>query len=218
MCNHALRDRHVLKYAAEIIDGLEVPEPFPEFTPHAYPKGPSPIVVAEPERPTLQLLRWGIGYTVKGKPTLVTNARDDQLAKISLWKESAARRRCLIPVVGYFEPGPGPVGARGEVLFRIKDQPVFFIAGVWDADPDGTRAYAMVTTTPNAYTAPFQDRQPVVLSVPNARRWLGAQPLVPDELIALTRPPPSEVMTHEIIPAAPKPPRATPDDGQGELF
>ena len=194
----------MLKYAADLIAGLEMPEPVPEFTPHAYPKSPSPIVVEEGGRRMLQIHRWGVGYTVKGKPTLVTNARDDQLLKIGLWKKSVAQRRCLIPVTGYFEPGMGPPGAKGELFFTMRDRSAFFIAGLWDADPDGTRAYSMVTTSPNDYTRAFHDRQPVVLSDADALAWLGSQPLPAERVVALTRPPANEEMRHEVIAAVPK--------------
>lgn len=228
MCNHALRERYMLQYAAKIVDGLEVPDDLPEYTPHAFPKSPSPVIVEEAGRRVVQMHRWGVGYTVKGKPTLVTNARDDQLLKIRLWKESVSLRRCLIPLVGYFEPGPGPVGARGEIIFTMRDRPVFFVAGLWDSDPDGGRAYAMVTTSPNAYTAPFHDRQPVALSDSDALAWLGEQPLQADRIFALTRPPLDAEMHHEVIPAIPRAKRQAgvtslksspqPDDEQGTLF
>src|SRR4051812_14198281 len=204
MCNHALRERHVLKYAADLLEGLEVPEGLPEFSPHAYPKTPSPVVVEEAGRRVAQMQRWGVNYLVKGKPALVTNARDDQLLKISLWKKSVASRRCLIPVTGYFEPGLGPPGAKGELFFTMRGRPAFFIAGLWDADPDGTRAYSMVTTSPNDYTRAFHDRQPVVLSDADALAWLGSQPLAAERVVALTRPPRNEEMQHEVIAAVPK--------------
>jgi putative SOS response-associated peptidase YedK len=194
----------MLKHAVEMIEGLDVPEMVPEFTTHAYPKSPSPIIVDEAGRRSVQMHRWGVSCVVKGKQTFATNARDDRLLKIALWKESIARRRCLIPVVGYFEPGLGPEGAKGELLFKIRDRPVFFIAGLWDADPDGTRAYTMVTTSPNEYTTPFHDRQPVVLSDADALAWLGSHALPDDRVYALTRPPPNEVMIHEVIPSVPR--------------
>lgn len=226
MCNHALRDRHMLKHAAEIVAGLEVPEIVPEYTTHAYPKSPSPIIVEEGGRRSLQIHRWGVSCIVEGKLKHVANARDDRLLKIALWKESVAKRRCLIPLIGYFEPGLGPEGAKGELLFTIRNRPVFFVAGLWDADPDGTRAYTMVTTSPNDYTRPFHDRQPVVLSDADALAWLGSQALPDDRVYALTRPPPNEVMVHEVIPAVPrvkiekpKPKKADSDSGeQGTLF
>jgi putative SOS response-associated peptidase YedK len=213
----------MLEYAASIVNGLVMPDDLPDYTPHAFPKSPSPIILEDEGRRVVQMHRWGVGYTVKGKPTFVTNARDDQLLKIRLWKESVSLRRCLIPLVGYFEPGPGPVGARGEIIFTMRDRPVFFVAGLWDTDPDGTRAYAMVTTSPNAYVTPFHDRQPVALSDSDALAWLGAQPLPVDRVVALTRPPPDEVMHHEILPAVPRVKkgndvRPEADTGQGTLF
>ena len=225
MCNHAYRERKMLEHVARVIAGLDVPVDLAEFTPHAYPKSPSPIIVDEQGRRSVQMHRWGVGYTVQGKPKFVTNARDDQLLKIRLWKESVAKRRCLIPLTGYFEPGLGPPGMKGELFFTIRDRPVFFVAGLWDSDPDGTRAYTMVTTSPNGYTVPFHDRQPVVLSDADSLAWLGSAALPDDRVFALTRPPPDEVMIHEVIPAVPKPkkaesPSTTPpgDDSQGMLF
>ena len=204
MCNHSLRERHMLKYSERVIDGLEIPEPFPEFASHAYPKSLSPIIVDEAGRRTMPLHRWGVSCIVRGKQALATNARDDRLLKIDLWKQSVASRRCLIPVVGYFEPGPGPEGARGELFFTLRNRPVFFIAGLWQPEPDGTRAYAMVTTSPNEYTTPLHDRQPVILSDDDAKTWLGFQALTDDRVHALTRPPPNEVMMHEVIAAVPR--------------
>jgi putative SOS response-associated peptidase YedK len=207
----------MLKYAADLLEGFEIPDDLPEFSPHAYPKSPSPIVVEDAGRRVVQMQRWGVNYSVKGRPTLVTNARDDQLLKISLWKQSVAKRRCLIPVVGYFEPGLGPPGAKGELFFTLREQKVFFIAGLWDAEADGTLAYAMVTTSPNDYTAPFLDRQPLALSVADAKAWLGSQPLPAEKVFALTRPPPSAIMQHEVIPAVPRAKKADSRQITGEL-
>ena len=202
----------MLKHAVEMIEGLEVPDPLPEFSEHAYPKSLSPIIVDEAGRRTVQMHRWGISHFVKGKPKLITNSRDDQLLRFSLWKQLTHTRRCLIPLVSYFEPGLGPEGARGELLFTIKNRPVFFVAGLWTAESDGLRAYSMVTTSRNSYTAPFHDRQPVVLSDTDALAWLGSQPIPDEKVYALTRPPPDNVMQHQVIPAVPRMKKVTKED------
>lgn len=212
MCNHALRERHMLRYASKIIEGLEVPDPMPEFTDHAYPKSMSPVIVDEAGRKSVQMHRWGISQLVGGKMKLITNSRDDQLPRFSVWKELTATRRCLIPLVAYFEPGLGPEGAKGELLFTMKDRPVFFVAGLWTIEDENVRAYSMVTTSPNSYTAPFHDRQPVVLSDADAVAWLGSAPLDVSRVHTLTRPPPNDVMHHEVIPAVPKAKKITKDD------
>jgi putative SOS response-associated peptidase YedK len=205
----------MLRYAAKIVDELEVPDPMPEFTDHAFPKSMSPIIVEEDGRRRVQMHRWGISHVVKGKLKLITNSRDDQLQKFSVWRELTSTRRCLIPLVAYFEPGLGPEGAKGELLFTIKDRPVFFVAGLWTVEEDGVKAYSMVTTSPNAYTRPFHDRQPVVLSDADALTWLGSQPLQSDRVFALTRPPPDEVMQHQVLPAVPKEKKITKSDMRG---
>jgi len=202
----------MLRYAARIVADLDIPDPVPEFTDHAYPKSMSPVIVDEAGRKSVQMHRWGIRQVIKEKVKFVTNSRDDQLPRFSVWKELTATRRCLIPLVAYFEPGLGPEGAKGELLFTMKDRPVFFVAGLWTAEEDGVRAYSMVTTTPNAYTAPFHDRQPVVLSDADALAWLGSAPLEPSRVHALTRPPPDEVMQHLAIPAVPKMKKISKDD------
>lgn len=124
-----------------------------------------------------------------------------------------------IPATGYFEPGVGPPGARGELRFTIRARPCFFIAGLWDTDPDGsgTHAFTLVTTSPNDYAARYHDRMPVVLMDSSARDWLGSSPLADDQLVALTRPPASAVMEHSVIEAAPKGKITRADIASGEL-
>jgi len=203
VCNHALRSRHVAKYAKAVLADLRLPEVELEFSEHAYPKYPGPVVIDE-HGPVLQLQRWGVWPSyAREKPQYVTNARDDGLLTKAIWKQATAKRRCLIPATGYFEPGIGPPGARGELFFTLKDRPCFFFAGLWDQDPDGSgqRGYAMVTTTPNAYAGRFHDRMPVVLADADAAKWLGSVPLPPDQIAALCRAMPDDVMQHTEMPA-----------------
>ena len=61
----------------------------------------------------------------------MTNARNDRLTG-STWRNATRKRRCLIPAIGYYEPGLGPVGAKGEILFTVRERPVFFFAGLWE--------------------------------------------------------------------------------------
>lgn len=210
----------MLKYAKRVIADLVELEPEPELALHTYPKYPAPVVVHEHGRPVMRLLRWGVWPSfARDKAQYVTNARDDRLLASATWRRSVAARRCLIPVSGYFEPGAGPAGARGEVLFTLHEQPCFFIAGVWDTDPDGsgTRGHAMVTIAPNAYVAPFQDRMPAVLSDAAALAWLGSTPLEPAQLTHLLRAPAPALMRHEEIPPARKPPPPAPEAPSDQL-
>jgi len=126
------------------------------------------------------------------------NARSDKLTGYT-WRYATKERRCLIPATGYYEPGLGPVGAKGEILFIVKERPLFFFAGLWEPIGD-TRAFTMVTTEPNDFVRQFHDRMPVVLSDDQAREWLGDTPLADDQLQRLCRGLPAEALDHETLP------------------
>jgi putative SOS response-associated peptidase YedK len=173
-----------------------------EIAEHTFPKYPAPIVIEQRGERTLTEMRWGIPRQIgadKSKP--VTNARNDKLQSRT-WKECTQSRRCLIPATGYFEPGTGPSGRRGEILFTVRDQPVFFLAGLWERDRDtGEETFAMVTTEPNATAARFHDRMPLALDDGNVEEWLGDHPLPQNRLAELCRGLPAEaLLCHELPP------------------
>lgn len=192
-----------------------------------YPNYDAPVITETPEGRSVDIMRFGVWpYFEKTKPSrVIQNARDDSLLTKNLWRHAVAKRRCLIPLVAYFEAGLGPVGARGNVRFTVRDRPAFFCAGVWDADPDasGNRGFAMVTTAPNETAARFHDRMPVILDDTEAEQWIGFEPLPEDRLKHLCRGLPAEPLIPFEIPAPPKTKKITQPDlsasaQQGELF
>ena len=205
MCNHYRKDQKVIEWSVRRIPRVRIPVAMGPLHEHTYPKYPAPVLVEEAGERTLVAIRWGVWpFYAKAKPQFLTNARNDGLLTKPTWRQSAAKRRCLIPATGYYEPGTGPVGSKGELLFVVKDRARFFLAGLWDRDPDdsGTRAFTMVTTEPNDYVRPFHDRMPVVLGDDEAEAWLGDEPLPDAELMRLCRGLPSEALHHETL--APK--------------
>ena len=216
MCNHYEKNQEVIDWAAvtarawAVSTGgdVVVPDDLPQYPPHTYPKAMAPVLIQTEAGRSIASMRWGVRVEIKTptKPVpvikFVTNARDDSLTKFT-WRFSTMERRCLIPAIGYFEPGLGPEGARGEVRFSLVNRPNFFIAGLWDKDHDelGTRSFTMVTTAPNAYATPFHDRMPLVLHDSDAQRWLGHTPLAPEVLAELVRPYEGADMAHTEIAA-----------------
>ncbi len=175
--------------------------PIAEIHEHTFPKYPAPLVIAEGGERLLVEARWGVERFIgEGRTKPVTNARNDKLGSRT-WKTCTETRRCLIPATGYFEPGLGPVGARGEILFTVTDRPAFFFAGLWDTGKDG-REFTMVTTEPNDFVHRYHDRMPVVLDDAGIEAWLGDSPLAPDEIVRLCRGLLSEALLHEEL--APK--------------
>jgi putative SOS response-associated peptidase YedK len=200
MCNHYRKGQPVVGWSqVRLGGGLQIALAISEIAEHTYPKYPAPIVIQQSGARSLVTKSWGIPITVKGtggKPLTkpVTNARNDKLGGYT-WRYAAAERRCLIPATGYFEPGLGPVGAKGEILFTVRERPCFFLAGLWEGD-----AFTMVTTEPNEFVRTYHDRMPVVLHDADAETWLGDTALPDDLLARLCRGLPSEALLHETLP------------------
>lgn len=199
MCNHYRTSPRVVERTVATVPGVTLPLSLPEFSEHIYPKYVAPIVIQTGRTRIFTTKAWGIPVAVKGvqgqhilKP--VTNARNDKLTGFT-WRHAVRERRCLIPATGYFEPGLGPPGARGEILFTVKERPAFFFAGLWEDD-----AFTMVTTEPNEFVAQFHDRMPVVLEDADALAWLGAEPLADSDLRHLCRGLPADALRHEALP------------------
>ena len=177
------------------VSGLTIPAAMPITHEHIYPKYPAPVIVQQSGARTVEPMAWGVSRFIgQGKTKPVVNARNDKLLSRT-WKSCTDVRRCLIPATGYFEPGLGPPGARGEILVTVKDRPLFLMAGLWE---DGT--FTLVTTEPNELVRTYHDRMPVVLTDSEAEEWLGNEPLPEDRLMALCRGLPSGGLLHETIP------------------
>jgi putative SOS response-associated peptidase YedK len=209
MCKHYDEgDEAILAFVCKTSPWIRIPDAFSEAPAHMYPKRKGRIVRRCDSEPELVLMRWGVWpfYQKKEKPELVTNARSETLLQKRLWKDSAARRRCLIPAAGYFEAGLGPVGARGEVRVKIKDRAGFFMAGLWDHDPGDTGecGFTLITTEPNELVRPYNDRMPVLLSDAEAQAWIGDEPLPESRLAELCRTFPAEHLILEEIAVQPR--------------
>jgi putative SOS response-associated peptidase YedK len=202
MCNHYRKGQKVIEWTQTRLGGVKVAAALTEIAEHTFPKYPAPIVIREGSERILTEMRWGIPRVIgQGRSKPVTNARNDRLTSRT-WRECLQRRRCLIPATGYFEPGMGPVGRRGEILFTVREQPVFFLAGLWERDGDkGEETFAMVTTEPNATAARFHDRMPLAFNDEQAEQWLGDEALSPKCLAELCRGLPAEaLLAHELPP------------------
>ncbi len=227
MCNHYRTQPELFDWTEEVVPDLLVADRTVSYQEHIYPRLAAPIVFQHAQRRILVSMRWGIPVSIKtpsGKQVVkpVTNSRDDKLSGFT-WRFAVAERRCIIPAVGYYEPGQGPVGAKGEILFTVREQPRFFFAGLWDGkpeeDPDNL-SFSMVTTTPNEFVKQFHDRMPVVLTTSDALAWLGESPLPKDDLTRLCRGLPAEALQHETLPARLKITRPAPPEppAQGTLL
>ena len=106
---------------------------------------------------SLDLLRWGLipyWITEKPKPPPI-NARAETVATLPMFRDAYARRRCIMPVDGFFE-WKAILGSKAKQPFAIgmKDGSPFGLAGVWEnwKDPatgEWIRTFAVITTNAN---------------------------------------------------------------------
>lgn len=130
----------------------------------------------------LQLARFGwvpswardvkVGYSM-------FNARSETLHEKPAFKAAYAKRRCIVPVAGFYE-WKDENGKKQPYLFTRRDGEPLELAGLWDfAEVKGEKifSFTIVTMPPTPLVAEFHDRMPG--AVGEGRDWLdGEDPLV----------------------------------------
>ncbi len=164
---------------------------------------------AEPgDAPTrrVRLMRWGLipPWTRPGPDDapdpharLLINARADKVTESPAYRGSAAHRRCLVPMDGFYEwrVNPAPAAGRGrKTPFYIHraDGATLFAAGLWSVWRPHPQAPALlsttiVTTDAVGALAGVHDRMPLLVTPADFDRWLD--PDAPADPTLLARPP-----------------------------
>ena len=156
----------------------------PEFAPNAdwRPTNLAPVVrLDEHGARECTLARWGLvpGWAPDLKfGNRCINARSETVTKLPAFRSAFRKRRCLVPVNAFFE-WSGEKGKRSKWRIRLRDEPLFALAGLWEwwQDRDGgdaVQSYTIVTCAANAAIAPLHDRMPVILREADYARWLDA--------------------------------------------
>ena len=149
----------------------------------------------------LALLEWGIvprwskTLMQAGRPI---NARAESVASKPVFRDSLARRRCLVVSDGFYEwDKAGPV--KQPLWFRPASGGILFMGGIWDSwrGDDGVRrqTFTIVTTAPSRDVERVHDRMPLIVSANDADAWLAYVPkdtpaTLGDDVRALIRPAP----------------------------
>jgi putative SOS response-associated peptidase YedK len=138
------------------------------------------VVIRGGEDRSLIPMRWGLVPTWWKKPlkemrVATFNARSDSVAEKPMFRDSFERRRCLIPVSGYYEWVTMPTGKQ-PYYFTRRDGRVITIAGIQDGwvDPatrEALRSCSMVITEANGFVSDVHNRMPVILDAKDFNQW-----------------------------------------------
>jgi len=172
---------------------------------------------------TLRALRWGLVPRWAKDPKAgnrMINLRAETVREKKSWQNSLARRRCLIPVDGFYEWQDQGNGRRKQPFYiTARDQEPLALAGLWATwhDPaaaDGEHGDAaagaghdrgrstddelwtctIVTTTANQLMGSVHQRMPVILPPEAWDAWLDPDNHDVEQLAALLEPAPEELL------------------------
>jgi putative SOS response-associated peptidase YedK len=159
------------------------------------PTSEASVVVQREDRRAVVRYRWGLVPSWASDPragSKAFNARAETLATSPLFRDPFRRRRCLVPVDGFYE-WRRDGATRTPLWIHDPSGWPLALAGLWTGrqDPETgewQRTFTIITTRPNELMRPIHDRMPVVLAPGSWARWLDPTPSDPGELRALLEP------------------------------
>jgi putative SOS response-associated peptidase YedK len=159
------------------------------------------MVVLQRKELQLRNMRFGLVPHWKDKAEYdlnLGNARAETVDSLPSFKEPFERRRCLIPVTGFYEWRLDPGENRKTPYKVVTDDPVFFLAGVWDFwQPGQLASFAIITTEPNHLIRQLHNRMPVILPKEFHRAWLNPENSNVAALKGMLQPYPAEQMAYQ---------------------
>lgn len=190
---------------AAYFDAYEQPEQALEPSWNVAPTDDVYVVLEEEGHRRVAEHHWGLVPFWAKSPAIgskMINARADGLATKGAFKDSFARKRCIVPADGFYEwkAIPGQKVKQPYLITRRSGEPLAF-AGLWSSwrAPDGDRtdrlrSATIITTEPNAVMAELHDRMPVILPASAWAEWLDPDNTDVDDLARLLVPAPAEVL------------------------
>lgn len=167
------------------------------------PQSFQPIVRLDEESGQRELMqaRWGLVPFWAKDPKVAyntINAKAETLTTSPAFREPVKRRRCLVPMDGFYEWEPTGAKTRQPYAVSVASGGLFAVAGLWDrwknkSTGEWLDTFSVITTDPNELMEPFHNRMPVIVRPEDYERWM--EPGDPARLpVDLLRPYPAEEM------------------------
>ena len=119
--------------------------------------------------PTGELVPMKWGFQRKGLG-VVNNTRSDNLNS-PMWKKAIENRRCLIPILSYYE-WSGPKGDKQTHVFQSPNHNYLWIAGLWEESSELGPCFSMLTTEANPLVSPIHHRMPAIVAENDHKKFL----------------------------------------------
>jgi putative SOS response-associated peptidase YedK len=194
MCGRIIQSSSPLRLA--IVDNLDVSDSRMGNVRPRYNAAPSQELLVirqnhKTDERSLELIKWGLiphWCTDPRGGRRPINAKAESVARLPMFRDAYAERRCIVPVDGFFE-WRAIKGARAKQPYAIamKDGSPFGLAGLWEnwrnpSTGEWERSFVIITVPSNNLVAQIHDRMPAILEPKSYGRWLGLEP-DPHELL-----------------------------------
>ncbi len=124
------------------------------------------------------IARWGLvpGWAKDlSIGTKMFNARSETAHEKPAFRSAFQRRRCVVPISGFYEWQKGEGGKQPWYVTRADEEPLL-CAGLWElwtgAGDAAIESFSILTTAPNAFMEKLHDRMPCVLEREGVEAWL----------------------------------------------
>jgi putative SOS response-associated peptidase YedK len=146
------------------------------------------------ERPDAQLRRWGLVPHWAKELAIgnrMINARAETLAEKPAFRSLIAKKRCVVPINGYYEWKKTGDGKTPYYIHSV-DSAIMLAAGLHSSwlSPDEERfdTYTIITCEPSADVAQVHDRMPVILDCDGIEKWLYTERYDQHEALQVLQP------------------------------
>jgi putative SOS response-associated peptidase YedK len=127
-------------------------------------------------KPAVFPMFWGFPSPSGGAGRPLINARSESADEKPMFRESAARRRCLLPASCYYEWTHGE-GPRTKMEMYRADRSVLYLGGLYILTPEHPLGCFVILTRQAAPEIAFvHDRMPVIIPHDKTAAWLSQAP------------------------------------------
>lgn len=168
------------------------------------PTDPVYVIAERDGKRQLGSMKWGlVPHWADDTRSIHINARAETVATTPAFRDSFARKRCLIPADGFYEWEPAEQGRTPHWVYRADGHPMAF-AGIWASrvDPETgewQRTCSIITTDAEGVISAIHDRMPVALRPSVWDAWLDRDLREPEAALSLIQPiDPDSIMEHTV--------------------
>lgn len=148
---------------------------------NAGPGGLMPIIVSGLSRDHhIVNAKWGGSFF--NLPSNQTSLTTASIRKSPELVKAFQRKRCIIPMNGYYDWKKITDMIQIPFYFRILNRDVFGVAGIYDTDQDGSYYFIPIETRANEIVEPLSETMPAIISEGFLDKWLDPLFPNPDQL------------------------------------